>query len=45
MSGMSQQQVQSAALVEKTKVYDQIYLKHGVKFAAIMSGVDKYQLR
>lgn len=31
--------------MEKTKVYDQIYVKHGLKFAAIMSGVDKYNLR
>jgi hypothetical protein len=33
------------ALVEKTKVYDQIYLKHGIKFAVIMAGIEKYSLR
>jgi hypothetical protein len=44
-TGLTQQQVQSAALVEKTKVYDQIYLKHGIKFAALMAGVEKYALR
>lgn len=44
-TGMTQQQLQSAALVEKTKVYDQIYLKHGIKFAALMAGVEKFDLR
>lgn len=44
MGGQSQQQVQQITLIEKTKILDEIYLKHKVKLHYLMHAVKHYEL-
>lgn len=42
---LSPQQKAGMAMIEKTKVYDTIYVKHGVKFTQLMTAAQKYNIK
>ena len=45
MSAQNQQQLQQIAMIERTKILDSIYIKHGLKINYIMAAAQHYGLQ